>query len=360
MTRRIINFAFLFLIAVSTIPEVSAQTPNRDEAVTPAFHTQVEFVGKETYEVNGEKGTRYKLSVTNRASHPDFLWHPSADLPPCGKNENAVRTWVEIFGSPGDKRLNGFCALRSSDDLGQLWFAVPSGEKGPPCVYLVMTDRKTGRRYRSERVCSRLFTVTTGLKAGGQSAELAKQRREQWIELTSTQAHQSSANTNARNGDVVFNASRGQTVPNTGSSAPRGWDPKRKKESPNSSEPGRIGPSNKSAGAAQPDLKIKQFLFPPTNDKALRVQVVNSGGAPSGACRLVITLRKINGVPAGRKTHVNVPPLSAGEEVWLVINANIILPNNVSLKSTTFKLNVDATEIITESDEANNELWHNL
>jgi hypothetical protein len=110
----------------------------------------------------------------------------------------------------------------------------------------------------------------------------------------------------------------------------------------------------------RPDLIISQFLFPPTNDKALRVHVVNTGQAGSGACRLVLTVRKINGVPVGRQTLVNVPALAAGTDTWLLIDAKSILPNNVKLDSTTFKLNVDATEIVAESNESNNEIWHNL
>ncbi|MGH9872113.1 MAG: CARDB domain-containing protein [Pyrinomonadaceae bacterium] len=118
-------------------------------------------------------------------------------------------------------------------------------------------------------------------------------------------------------------------------------------------------PANKRAGMAKPDLIIRQFLFPPTNDKALRVHIVNSGRVGSGACRLVLTIRKINGVSVGRQTHVNVPALAAGADTWLLIDAKSILPNNVSLASTTFKLNADASSIVAESDEANNEVWHN-
>ena len=118
--------------------------------------------------------------------------------------------------------------------------------------------------------------------------------------------------------------------------------------------------NNKKAAEAQPDLQISKFLFPPTADKKLRVQVVNSGPTASDACRLVLTVRKINGTAAGRKTHVNVPSLPAGEKVWLLLDAASILPVNVSLASTTFKLNVDATGLVAESDESNNEVWHNL
>ena len=109
-----------------------------------------------------------------------------------------------------------------------------------------------------------------------------------------------------------------------------------------------------------PDLRIREFVFPADNDKAVRVHVVNTGGAASPLCILRLTVRKINGVPVGRITEVKLPPLAPGKDKWLVINATSILPNNISLASTTFKLNADATSIVTESDEANNEVWHNL
>ncbi len=110
---------------------------------------------------------------------------------------------------------------------------------------------------------------------------------------------------------------------------------------------------------AQPDLSIKQFLFPPTNDKALRVHVVNTGGAASAHCVLRLTVRKINGVAVGRVAEIKLMPIPPGKDKWVVIDAKSILPNNISLESTTFKLNADATETVAESDEANNEMWHN-
>ena len=111
---------------------------------------------------------------------------------------------------------------------------------------------------------------------------------------------------------------------------------------------------------AAPDLRISEFVFPPTNEKVVRVHIVNSGGASSPLCVLRLTVRKINGIPAGRLTEVKLPPLAAGNDKWLLINAKDILPKNVPLESTTFKLNADATSIVTESNEANNEVWHKL
>jgi hypothetical protein len=114
------------------------------------------------------------------------------------------------------------------------------------------------------------------------------------------------------------------------------------------------------AKAAKADLRVEQYLFPPTNEKALRVRVVNGGGAASGVCVLRLTVRKINDVAVGRTTEIKLQPLGAGKEKWVVIDAKSILPANVALEATTFKLNVDATEVVAESDETNNEKWHNL
>jgi hypothetical protein len=111
---------------------------------------------------------------------------------------------------------------------------------------------------------------------------------------------------------------------------------------------------------AAPDLSISEFVFALNNEKAVRVHLVNEGGITSGACVLRLTVRKINGIPGGRFTEIKLQPLAPGKDRWLLINADSILPNNVSLKSTTFKLNADATSIVAEANEANNEVWHNL
>jgi len=112
--------------------------------------------------------------------------------------------------------------------------------------------------------------------------------------------------------------------------------------------------------AATADLRIREFVFNAANDKAVRVRIVNTGGASSVLCILRLTVRKINGVSVGRVADVRLPPLAPGKDAWMVINAKSILPTNVSLESTTFKINADATSIIMESNEANNEVWHNL
>ena len=112
------------------------------------------------------------------------------------------------------------------------------------------------------------------------------------------------------------------------------------------------------ARPGQPDLRVEQFVF--AGEKALRVRVANVGSAPSGLCILRLTVRKINGVAVGRTTEVKLLPIAAGKERWVAINAKGILPNNISLASTPFKLNADATAVVVETNEDNNEVWHNL
>jgi CARDB len=117
-------------------------------------------------------------------------------------------------------------------------------------------------------------------------------------------------------------------------------------------------PDRLRARQGKPDLRIEEFVF--AGEKALRVRVANVGSAPSGPCVLRLTVRKINGVAVGRTTEVKLPAIPAGKERWVPVNAKDILPNNVTLESTTFRLNADATEVVAETKEDNNESWHNL
>jgi len=95
-----------------------------------------------------ETTTRYNLSVLNWEAFPDELFEEAPDLPPCGLNENASRTWVDIFADDGT-RLYGFCGLSSSESLLDLWFAVSIGESPPDFVYITLEDRGSNITYTS-------------------------------------------------------------------------------------------------------------------------------------------------------------------------------------------------------------------
>ncbi len=118
--------------------QASARLPN------PVLY----FLGQEFYETGGKQFIRYTYDVANKDVYPDDLFAASPDLPPCGQNNKAARTWVDIYDQNG-KRLHGFCALQKSSDLGKLWFALEVNKVPPSYVYIEMNDRKTPSKYKS-------------------------------------------------------------------------------------------------------------------------------------------------------------------------------------------------------------------
>ncbi len=109
------------------------------------------FLGQDYYEQDGKHWVRYKLAVFNYEQYPNLLFAPAPNLPPCGKNTKAARTWVEITDQSG-KRIYGFCALATHDDLNNLWFALEDSVLPPSYVYVILNDRQTGKTYKSNLV----------------------------------------------------------------------------------------------------------------------------------------------------------------------------------------------------------------
>jgi len=107
------------------------------------------FTGQQVFVAGGKQMIRYRYTVINADTYPSELFAAAPELPPCGTNTKASRTWVDIFDQSG-KRLNGFCAFEKPGDLNKLWFALESGVIPPSWVYIEMTDRKTGTKYKSE------------------------------------------------------------------------------------------------------------------------------------------------------------------------------------------------------------------
>ena len=106
------------------------------------------FLGQEQAEVDGKKITRYHFEIVNKDKYPAELFMAAPDLPPCGKNAKASRTWVDLYTQNG-KRLYGFCAFTKPDDLSRLWFALDQDEVPPSWIYVELQDRKTNTKYKS-------------------------------------------------------------------------------------------------------------------------------------------------------------------------------------------------------------------
>lgn len=120
------------------------------------------YQGSQPETINGVSFQRYKLGVSNWNQFSAELFQSAPDLPPCGKNKNSSRAWVDIFDAQTNQRLYGFCALSSPKDLNSLWFAVEKGKTPPKSVYLVLQDRRLKKTYRSNSVL--LEQTTSELK----------------------------------------------------------------------------------------------------------------------------------------------------------------------------------------------------
>jgi hypothetical protein len=103
----------------------------------------------EPYTVNGQNFTRYMFDVFNKDQYPAAMFAAAPNLPPCGNNTNASRSWVDFFNGRTNQRLYGFCALGSPSNLGRIWFSMPEGEVPPSYVYIEINDRQTNTKYRS-------------------------------------------------------------------------------------------------------------------------------------------------------------------------------------------------------------------
>jgi hypothetical protein len=106
------------------------------------------MTGAEYYTAGGKNWVRHRYDVFNKDQYPAAMFAAAPALPPCGLNANSSRTWVDFFDSRG-KRLYGFCALGSPQNLGSIWFATEEGTVPPSYVYIVMTDRQTNTSYKS-------------------------------------------------------------------------------------------------------------------------------------------------------------------------------------------------------------------
>jgi hypothetical protein len=102
----------------------------------------------ELFQQGGKNFIRYRYDVFNKDAYPAEMFAAAPNLPPCGKNTKASRTWVDIYDQRG-KRLYGFCAFTKPADLNQISFALEEGIVPPSYVYIELTDRQTNTKYKS-------------------------------------------------------------------------------------------------------------------------------------------------------------------------------------------------------------------
>ena len=128
---------------------VSSVTYPTNPAVMP--EPELAFTGTEQYlDADGNRMTRYSFDVTNRSVYAPALFVRASNLPPCGLNTRASRTWVHIWDPAEGDTINAFCGLYDPADLAGLWFSEPEGSPPPDQIYVTFTDRSSGMQTQSD------------------------------------------------------------------------------------------------------------------------------------------------------------------------------------------------------------------
>jgi hypothetical protein len=142
MTSKLLRIALvlplLFVLFVTAGSQAAPALPN------PILY----MTGFEPFQTGGKAFIRYKYDVLNKDAYPADFFAASPNLPPCGKNTKAARTWVDVYDQSG-KRLQGFCAFSKPADLSKIWFALEAGTVPPSWVYIELNDRLTNTKYKS-------------------------------------------------------------------------------------------------------------------------------------------------------------------------------------------------------------------
>ena len=141
--RRVICLCGVFVLFGSL-----ALTAQASRVHPPLPNPVLVLTGIEPFTQGGRNFIRYRFEVFNFESYPADMFAASPQLPPCGKNTKASRTWIDLYDQSG-KRLYGFCALGSPGALNTIFFALEDGVIPPSWVYIEMNDRQTNTKCKS-------------------------------------------------------------------------------------------------------------------------------------------------------------------------------------------------------------------
>jgi hypothetical protein len=112
-------------------------------AVTGLPKPVLAFESREARDVGGVPHVEVRLGVTNWAAFSPDFFAPAPDLPPCGANQRAARTWVDVHDADTGARLYGFGNLISPADLASLRVFIPASRPVPARVHVRLTDRRS-------------------------------------------------------------------------------------------------------------------------------------------------------------------------------------------------------------------------
>jgi len=141
-----LNIKRLLVLVAFVVTCFSATRPTA--SAPPVPNPVLYLLRTDVFQQGGKAYVRYYFDVLNKDQYPAAMFAAAPDLPPCGKNTKASRTWIDFFDQ-GGKRLYGFCALAKPADLNGIYFALEENVVPPSWVYIEMTDRQTNTKYKS-------------------------------------------------------------------------------------------------------------------------------------------------------------------------------------------------------------------
>jgi hypothetical protein len=86
--------------------------------------------------------------VGNNVQYDNSLFAASPELPACGLNKSASRTYVEVYTDTG-AFIYGYCALSKSTQLQKLTFPLKKSNMMPKGFFIRMRDRKCNKLVQS-------------------------------------------------------------------------------------------------------------------------------------------------------------------------------------------------------------------
>lgn len=112
---------------------------------------EIRLVGVADEVNNGFAVKAYEIEVVNRAEYSNELFLETNVLPPCGKNPNASRTWVNLYADRGAK-IYGWCVIKDNGELASLRFNVAAGAPQPKKIFIDIIDRFEMKLARSNAI----------------------------------------------------------------------------------------------------------------------------------------------------------------------------------------------------------------
>src|SRR5215207_553117 len=101
---------------------------------------QLRLVNSTDAVANGNAIRLYEIEIVNRADISDELFIAAPALPPCGRNNDSSRTWINIYNEKS-VRLYSWCAIRLNGELASLKLAVAATDPQPRKIFIDLIDR---------------------------------------------------------------------------------------------------------------------------------------------------------------------------------------------------------------------------